>query len=68
MATILKKAFAVYPSVKMKGFKKNSKTEKYEFVFLKELLFGDYIQPYVVDDDYVRKTITEGRMRWNTSR
>ena len=61
MATILKKAFAVYPSVKMKGFKKNPKTEKMEFVFLKELLFGDYIQPFVVDNDYVRKKITEGK-------
>ncbi len=61
MAIVLREAFAIYPSVKLKGFKKNSKTEKKEFVFLKELLFGDYIQPYVVDDDYVRKTIIEGK-------
>lgn len=61
MATILRQAFAIYPSVKMKGFEKNSKTGKNEFVFLKELLFVEYIQPYVANGDYVRETITEGK-------
>lgn len=61
MATILRNGFAVYPSVKLKGFRKNPKTEKMQFVFLKELLFGDYIKPYVVNNAYVTKKVTEGK-------
>ena len=39
--------FAIYPNVKVKGDKLDKKTKKKSFGFLKELLFGDYIKPYL---------------------
>ena len=61
MGTVLKTAYAVYPSVKLKGFKTDSKTGKKKFTFIKELLFGDYIKPYVSHNDYVRIKVTENK-------
>ena len=51
---VLKKAFAVYPSVKM--FTLN---EQKKLVFAKELLFGDYIKPLLNEDGtYKIHTVT----------
>lgn len=48
LTTIIKNGFgfATYPSVKLMGDKLNAKKEK-TFGLLKELLFGDYIKPYL---------------------
>jgi len=59
MAAILKTGYAVYPSVPLMGFKIDSKTKKKKFSFIKELLFGDYIRPYIEENDYVRIKVTE---------
>lgn len=61
MAVPLKIAFATYPSVKLKGFKKDAKSGEKKFVYLKELLFGDYLKPYLNGSKYETITITEGR-------
>ena len=62
MATVLKTAYAVYPSVILKDFKTDKKTGKKKFTFVKELLFGDYVKPYInVDNSYVTKTVTEDK-------
>lgn len=60
MATVLKTAYAVYPSVKLKGFK-TDKTGKKKFGIIKELLFGDYIKPYLTGNAYETKMVTEGK-------
>lgn len=52
MASPLKTAYAVYPSVKLKGFKTDKKTGKKKFSFIKELLFGDYVKPYLKGNSY----------------
>ncbi|HOY41355.1 MAG TPA: hypothetical protein PLX60_05800 [Chitinophagales bacterium] len=49
---LLKTAYAVYPSVNLNGYKKDPKTKKLKFGFIKELLFGDYIKPYIKDNAY----------------
>lgn len=59
MAAPLKTAYAVYPSVKMKGYRKDKRTGEMKFVILKELLFGDYLKPYLKGNKYEIKTITE---------
>ncbi len=59
MAAILKMAYAVYPSVKLKNFKLDKKSGERKFGFIKELLFGDYIKPYVNGNAYETKLITE---------
>lgn len=46
--------FAIYPSVKLKGYKKNKKGE-ITFGFLKELLFGDYLKVFKNGDGSVVK-------------
>lgn len=46
-AKILKTAFAAFPSVKLMYFTTDKKTKKQKFSFKKELLFGDYIKPYL---------------------
>ena len=61
MATILKTGYAVYPSVKLNEIKIDSKTGKAKVSFIKELLFGDYIKPYVVKNDYVRQVVVESK-------
>lgn len=59
MATTLKTAYAVYPSVKLKGFKTDKKTKEKKFGFIKELLFGDYIKPYLNGNSYESLKVTE---------
>jgi beta-lactamase superfamily II metal-dependent hydrolase len=62
MTATLKTAFAVYPSVKLKGMKPDPKTKKMKWGILKELLFGDWIRPYSnTSGSYVTKTVTEGK-------
>lgn len=61
MATILRTGYAVYPSIKLKDIKTDSKTGKTKVSFIKELLFGDYIRPYIVKNDYVRQVVTENK-------
>ena len=55
MAEVLEKGYAVYPSVKLQRV--DSKTGK--LVFVKELLFGDYIQPTILKrtGDYSRVVV-----------
>ena len=60
MSELIKVGSAIFPSVKMFNYKKNSKGVK-TFGFVRELLFGDYIKPQIVKGDYVRLTVTEGR-------
>ena len=59
MAAPLKTAYAVYPSVKLKGFKTDKKTGEKKFGFIKELLFGDYVKPYLNGTAYDTKIVTE---------
>lgn len=59
MPTALKVAFAAYPSVKLKNYKPDAKTGKKKFGIVKELLFGDYLRPYLKDGVYETKAITE---------
>ena len=47
MATLLKTAFATYPSVKLKNIEVDKKSGKTLISTKKELLFGDYIQPFL---------------------
>ena len=61
MATILRTGYAVYPSIKLQDIKTNAKTGKTQVSFIKELLFGDYIKPYIVKNDYVRQTVVENK-------
>ncbi len=50
--------YAVYPSVKLLKYPENSRKK---LVFKKELLFGDFILPYLTEDKhYERITIDEG--------
>ena len=49
--------YAVYPSVKLLKYPENSRKK---LVFYKELLFGDYILPYLKDGHYIRINIEEG--------
>lgn len=60
METILERAYAVYPSVKLKGFKTDPKTGKKKFGFIKELIFGDFVKPFLTNDSYETLTIKEG--------
>ena len=49
--------FAIYPSVKLKGQKKNKKTNKMSFGFLKEIIFGDYIEIFKENGKLVEKKV-----------
>ena len=60
MAKILRTGYAVYPSIKLNDIKTDSKTGKSKVSFIKELLFGDYIKPYIANNDYVRKVVDNG--------
>jgi len=60
MATVLKEAYAIYPSVKLKGFRTDKKTGKKKLGFIKELLFGDYVKPYLNGNAYETIALTEG--------
>lgn len=59
MPTPLKAAYAVFPSVKLKDFKVDPKTKKKKFGIVKELLFGDYIKPFLKGDQYEPISVTE---------
>lgn len=59
MPTTLKTAFAAYPSVKLKDYRKNPKTGERKFGIIKELLFGDYIKPYLNGNAYDTMTVQE---------
>lgn len=50
MAKTLKQGFATYPSVKLKGYTTKGKVTK--FGIIKELLFGDYLAPYLKSGKY----------------
>ncbi len=63
MGTILRTGYAVYPSVKLRDIKTDPKTGKSKIGFVKELLFGDFIKPYVVNNDYVRQTVVENKKK-----
>jgi beta-lactamase superfamily II metal-dependent hydrolase len=60
MGELIEVGYATFPSVKMFNYKKNKKGVK-SFGFVKELLFGDYIKPFVSKGDYKRLTVTEGK-------
>ena len=61
MATTMRTGYAVYPSVKLNDIKTDTKTGKAKVSFIKELLFGDYIRPYIVKNDYVRQVVVENK-------
>lgn len=63
MAEPLKTGYAVYPSVSLRSLKTDPETGEKELVFLKELLFGDFISPSIRKDgtDYVRVSIDKGK-------
>jgi beta-lactamase superfamily II metal-dependent hydrolase len=63
MPTPLKEAFAVYPAVKMKSFKTDKKTGARKFVVIKELLFGDYLRPYLNGKAYETRTVEERKRK-----
>ena len=54
MGKVLRTAYATYPTVKLQGYKTDAKTGEKKFGFIKELLFGDYMRPYIENGDYVR--------------
>lgn len=60
MGTILERAYAVYPSVKLKGFKTDLNTGVKKFGVIKELIFGDFIKPFLNNGSYETITIKEG--------
>ena len=59
--TIKKVGYATYPSVKLQKMETDSKTGKTKFTFIKELLFGDFMSPYIEDGAYVTQTVTSGK-------
>ena len=61
MATVLKTGYAVYPSVKLQKLTTDSKTGNKKLSFVKELLFGDYIKPYIVDGTYQTVKVKQGK-------
>jgi beta-lactamase superfamily II metal-dependent hydrolase len=53
MASLLKVGYAIYPSVLLKTDKINPKTKKKTFGTCKQILFGDFIKPYIENGKYV---------------
>ena len=51
---IFKTAYATYPSVQLRGDKFDPKTKKMKFGILKQVLFGDFIKPYLKEGKYIR--------------
>ncbi|HEY0679933.1 MAG TPA: hypothetical protein VGD17_16730, partial [Chitinophagaceae bacterium] len=49
---LLKVAYATYPSVQLRGDKIDPKTKEKKFGILKQILFGDYIKPYIINGKY----------------
>ncbi len=60
MCAVLKVGYAVYPSVKLRSYIPDTKNGGMKLGFIKELLFGDFIQPYVTDGAYETITIPKG--------
>ena len=60
---IKKVGFATYPSVKLQELVTDSNTNKVKFVFIKELLFGDYMSLKIENGEYVTKTVTSGKKK-----
>lgn len=56
-------AFAAYPAVQLKGYKKDRKTGERKFGFIKELIFGDYLKPFRKGNGYETTTVTENKKR-----
>ena len=48
--------FAVFPSVNLYNYKADSKTKTKKIKFLKQLIYGDYIKPDIVNDNFVEVT------------
>ena len=60
--------FAVYPSVNLYSYKTDSKTKIKKIKFLKQLIYGDYIKPEIVNNTFVEviekgKTYIKARAR-----
>lgn len=61
MDKVLKVGYAAYPSVKMRDITPDpSKKSGVTMSFVKELLFGDFIKPYVTDGAYETITVKSG--------
>ena len=61
MDKVLRVGYAVYPSVKMRDITPDPSTKSgVKIKFVKELLFGDYIKPYVTDGAYETITVKSG--------
>ena len=61
MDKVLRVGYAVYPSVKMRDITPDPSTKSgVKMKFVKELLFGDYIKPYVTDGAYETITVKSG--------
>ena len=57
----LKDAYATFPSVKLYDIKVDSETGKNKLVFIKELLFGDFMRVIDKDGGYDMQTIADGK-------
>ena len=55
---LLRVGYATYPSVKLQKLSFDSEKGKYKLSFVKELLFGDFMQPYVKDNAYVTAEVS----------
>ena len=61
MGKVLRTAYATYPTVKLQGYKTDAKTGAKKFGFVKELLFGDYMRPYITQDGEYEKLKVGGK-------
>ena len=61
MGKVLRTAYATYPTVKLQGYKTDAKTGAKKWGFLKELLFGDYMRPYITKDGEYEKLKVGGK-------
>ena len=57
----LKDVFATFPSVKLYDIVEDSKTKQNKLVFIKELLFGDFMRVIDKDGGYDMQTIEDGK-------
>jgi beta-lactamase superfamily II metal-dependent hydrolase len=62
-ATVLTTGYATYPSVQLKGDKPDPKTKKKKFGILKQILFGDFIKPYIKNGKYETHKTQTGYIR-----
>lgn len=63
---VLKVGYAVYPSVQLRGDKMDPKTKKKKFGILKQIIFGDYIKPYLEDGKYITHKTETGFIKVRT--